>query len=166
MALRLMTVSGLSRLPQSFTRIEPRFHISTLVSNRRADLDEPWPLPKQPPSTDGRNAHVEKFCNLYVVQQFGLLGERWRTFCCRIAGRRFDVWFFDLMAILQFDDSQVEPFDFFEGDQVYFSQKFNDPGLVGVHANGLCASGAARCPKSPSGKCVENVASHYRTLRL
>jgi hypothetical protein len=35
---------------------------------------------------------------------------------------------------LQFGNSHVESFDLVEGDQVYFTQKFDDPGLVRVHA--------------------------------
>ncbi len=33
-----------------------------------------------------------------------------------------------------FDNPHVGPFDLFEGDQVYFSQEFDDPGLVAVHS--------------------------------
>jgi hypothetical protein len=33
------------------------------------------------------------------------------------------------VLVFQFDDPHVEPFDFFEGDQVDFTQEFNDLGL-------------------------------------
>jgi hypothetical protein len=37
----------------------------------------------------------------------------------------------------QFGDSQVEPFNLLEGDQVYFTQQFDDLGLVGVGGGGM-----------------------------
>lgn len=36
------------------------------------------------------------------------------------------------MLALQFCDPKVEPFDFFEGDQLNFSQNFDDLGLIAV----------------------------------
>lgn len=36
-------------------------------------------------------------------------------------------------AVLKFGNPHIEPFDFFKGDQVYFPQEFDDPGLVTVH---------------------------------
>jgi hypothetical protein len=50
-------------------------------------------------------------------------------------GRWLGRWIYGCLAmlILQFDNSHVEPFDFFEGDQVYFTQQVDDLGLGWVH---------------------------------
>ena len=51
-------------------------------------------------------------------------------------------WTFQGLAVLvvQFDNPHVEPFDFFEGDQVYFTQEFDDLGLDCVHERNMAVT--------------------------
>ena len=56
------------------------------------------------------------------------------------------------MLVFQFDNPHVEAFDFFEGDQVYFSQKLNDPGLVAVHSR-IIAVAVAGDALGSIGRC-------------
>ena len=82
------------------------------------------------------NAQLGEVCDLMFVQQFGNTGRRRRFDRYRVDWREFlNRWFGyglfgDLaMLALQFDDPHIEPFDFLEGDQVDFTQEFNDLGL-------------------------------------
>jgi hypothetical protein len=71
-----------------------------------------------------------------IVQHLGQTGTRWRLYGCGFLDCWFDNFPFNRLAIfaLQFSDPQIEAFDFFEGDQVYFTEEFDDPGLIRVHA--------------------------------
>ncbi len=76
--------------------------------------------------------------------------DRWRD-----AARWLGDWPLDWLAMLalQFDNPHVEPFNFLEGDQVYFSQEFDDPGLVAVHSR-IIAAAVAGDAVGPSGGAV------------
>ena len=57
------------------------------------------------------------------------------------------------MLLFQFANPHVEAFDFFEGDQMYFPQESDDPGLVAVHARIIAvvvALGGCSGPRSIS----------------
>jgi hypothetical protein len=71
----------------------------------------------------------------------------------RDGARWLDDRFLDWLAVLvlKFDNPQVEPFDFFEGDQVYFSEEFDDPGLIAIHARIMAVAVAGGCDATPGG---------------
>jgi hypothetical protein len=81
-----------------------------------------------------------------LVQEFGRIGHRRWLDWCRLDWREFlGRWFgyrlFGCVAM---------PFDFFEGDQVDFTQEFDDLGLGWVHAR-IMAVVVAGVPVSPPG---------------
>jgi len=53
----------------------------------------------------------------------------------------------------QFSNPQVEPFDFLEGDEVYFPQQFNNLGLVGV-LKCIMTAGERFAPSAPPSQNI------------
>ena len=115
-------------LRQPRARLQPRLHISSPVTNGSPDLHVLRPFAEQPPFTQAAEAHVQVVGNLTFGHHldFRLLrSERW--FRWPLGDNRF--WLATGQPF-QFGDPQVEPFDFLEGDQVHFTQEFDDLGLV------------------------------------
>ena len=117
---------------QPRTRVQPRIHILSPVSNCSPDLCEPRSLTKQPPFAHDPDARVQVVGNLLFVHHLDLgtlRRERWLRWPLGNNG-------FGLAAgrAFQFGDPQVEPVNFLDGNQVNFTKEFDDLRLVGVHA--------------------------------
>ena len=139
-------------------RTEPRFDILPPISNGSADLQIFRAGAKQPPTTHAGDAQLDELCDLMFIQQFGRIGQK-RLHGCRgdrtgFVGGGFGNWLFGCLAmlILQFDNTHVEPFDFLEGDQVYFTKQFDDLGLGWVHAR-IMAFAVAGVARGRPGRC-------------
>jgi len=108
-------------------RTEPRFDIFPPISNGSADLQMLRTRAEQPPTAHAGNAQLEELGDFVFVYQSRRIGQRRRLDRSRgdwtgFLGGGFGNWLFGCLAmlVLQFNNPHVEPFDFFEGDQVDF----------------------------------------------
>ena len=107
------------------------------------------------------DTQLEELGDCVFVHQSRRIGQRrqldrgrvdWRAFVVRWFGN----WLFGCLAmlVLQFDNPHVEPFDFFEGNQVDFTQQFYDLVLGCVHARIMTVAGAGVVALPGECECV------------